>query len=290
MLYRPQDPPQHAREDLPTRGPLESYLGPGSDTVAEFVEWRKLAEARTAACMKQHGFEYFPEVPAASDIQMLDGPEWGSREFVEKYGYGAWTEVTNPAGAFSYAEPSSAEGRAYRSSLSPTAREEYDTALRGEVLSERAGTVHRAGGGCADIGDDGLSPEQKYLVSVRDEARDFLETLPLDPAFAELDAEWSECIAGQGMTYRSPSQAQEAFMTEAMDYIENGDHGGVDPFATPHAEERAGHERRVALADLECRETLDYDTRRTAIAHELQARYVAEHQADLDLLAEALAP
>lgn len=239
----PGDPPQHGRADLPTRGPLESYL---------------------------------------------DGPEWGSREFVEKYGYGAWTEVTNPAGAFSYAKPSSAEGRAYRSSLSPTAREEYDTALWGEVLSERAGTVHR--GGCADIGDDGLSPEQEYLMSVRDEARDFLESLPLDPAFTELDAEWSECIAGQGMTYRSPAQAQEAFMTEAMDYIEDGDHGGVDPFTTPHAEERAGHERRVALADLECRESLDYDTRRTAIAHELQARYVAEHRADLDLLAEALAP
>lgn len=275
--------------ELPLRGPLEEVIGFGQvDGPAGLVEAMMLEASTTAVCMSRLGFEYYPDIPAVADIEEATGPEWGSREFAERYGYGLWIEPDEMSGGFGWAHSPNPEARAYLSSLSATAREAYETALRGDIVSQKNGTTHREGG-CAELAQEGLTADDPFLRGVREAAIEYFESLPGDPAFAQLDAEWSECMAGEGLRYRSPHEARESFMASVQEYFEDGDHGGIEPLKTPHALERAEEEMRVALADLECRESLDYDRRHTVIAYERQADYIAEHRADLDLLVEASA-
>src|SRR5690606_20878430 len=145
---------------------------------------------------------------------------------------------------------------------------------------------HREGG-CAETAGAGI-PSDPFLRGVRAEAEEFLLSIPQDPALSGLDEEWSVCMAGEGLSLRSPHEARESFMRDALAYLADGDHGGIDPFATPHALERAAEEKRVALADLECRELLDYEGRFTEIEHELQAAYVQAHRADVEAIPAAL--
>ena len=52
----------------------------------------------------------------------------------------------------------------------------------------------------------------------------------------------------------------------------------------------AAEERRVAVADFECRETTDWAARHRAVEIELQQEYVDAHLADLEALVDAMAP
>ena len=280
--------PSPGPSPLPGQGPLEAYVGVAAsvEDAAGWVEHMRRSATWTAACMARQGFEYYPAIPAAEDIDVADGPQPGSREFTERYGYGAWIEVDEYGGGFGYAEPPNPEERAYLSSLSQGAREAYETALWGEIVSEMGGVTHREGG-CAETAGEGI-PSDPFLRSVREEAEEFLLSIPQDPALSGLDEEWSVCMAGEGMSLRSPHEVRESFMRDALAYLADGDHGGIDPFATPHALERAEEEKRVALADLECRELVGYDHRYTEIEHELQAAYVEAHRADLEALLAAL--
>ena len=283
----PSNPAASSATELPLRGPLEELIGFGQvDGPAGLVETMMLEASTTAVCMSRLGFEYYPDIPAVADIEEATGPEWGSREFAERYGYGLWIEIEDMSGGFGWTESPNPEGRAYLSSLSATAREAYESALWGDIVSQKNGTTRREGG-CAELAQEGLTADDPFLRGVREAAIEYFESLPGDPAFAQLDAQWSECMAGEGLRYRSPHEARESFAASVTAYFEDGDHGGIEPMKTAHALERAAEELRVAIADLECRESLDYDRRQTVIAHELQAAYVETNRADLDLLAEA---
>lgn len=90
----PGSPEPGSAEELPLRGPLEEHIAWGEvDGAAAFVEGMKLEASRTAVCMSRLGFEYYPAIPAAEDVEEAAGPEWGGREFTERYGYGAWNEI-----------------------------------------------------------------------------------------------------------------------------------------------------------------------------------------------------
>lgn len=62
--------------------------------------------------------------------------------------------------------------------------------------------------------------------------------------------------------------------------------GGV---SSADVDEYAAAERRLALADQDCRDATDWTARRRAVEHELQQEYVDTHRADLDALVAALA-
>lgn len=161
----------------------------------------------------------------------------------------------------------------------------YETALGGPIIAEDANSVTRSGGcsGSAHRGIDS-SGEEAYLKEVRDAALDFLAYLPTSSAFDELKAEWSACLRDAGLVEQSPFAAQMRISDESnAAWV-----GGEQPGAALRSE-RAAEEIAIAVADLDCREELDYDARHLAISHELQADYVRDHQADLDAVAAAAA-
>ena len=88
-------------------------------------------EELTAACMQREGFEYVPYTGNASfTMGDEDGPEWGTREFAEQYGYGA---VDSPGRTSAEDEASTDPdpNEAYVNSLSESEQQAYWETLYG---------------------------------------------------------------------------------------------------------------------------------------------------------------
>ncbi len=269
----------------PPLGPLEEYLGFGDTvrSVEELVAQVAARENLIAVCMAQQGFEYTPQVPAVDDIEYIDGPAPGTREFVEKWGYGFWSSPPDGGGGSYMYSVDDDPNWTRLEEMTPAGREAFETALWGPVTETGAdGSVSRNGGGCTDGASSPTGSEAAYLTGVRDEAFAFLEALGDDPRFAEVDAAWASCMADAGLAYARPSAAQQAFLDEMI--AETAD-GVLDADV---AAERAPEEVRVAVADLDCQEATDWVARHRAIEFELQQEYVDAHRADLEALAAAL--
>lgn len=278
----PGPSPAAAPVDLGEPGPLEAYLGLEAATASDVLVDAARRENGIAACMAKQGFEYWPLIPAGSDVVAGEGPARGTRAFAEAYGYGIWVTPDGEPGQFTY-EVSGGPNQDYVEGLSEGAREAYETALHGPVLSEDENQTTR-GGGCMDTGAVGAAAgDVAYLAGVEAEAWRHLTGLGTDSRFADVDAAWASCMADAGHAFPTPEAAYLAVVEEVT----------TAPAEVWQDEEelarRAAEEQRLALADLGCQEATDWAARHRAIELELQQEYVDEHRADLEALAEALA-
>ena len=267
-------------------GPLEAYLRfsdelDSPETIAARVTWR---ENLTAACMAAQGFEYIPVVPTPEDIEFEEGLLAGTPEYVEQYGYGIWKQPSASGGY--HWDIGANPNDTLVAAMSDAGRDAYVTALSGPVISENHedGSVMREGG-CSSAADTPVGDDVAYLVNVRREASEFLATLDQDTRFADIDAAWASCMADAGFGDRTPRAAQERIQQEQLAAFVDG----VAPEASVIAD-GAAEERRVAVADFECRYTTDWTARHRAVEIELQQDYVDAHLADLEALVDAMAP
>lgn len=269
-----------------TPGPLERYLGDavGARTQGDVAAELAVHEESVAACMAEQGFEYVPMVMVPGSFEASDEPLRGSREFAETYGYGIWHGPEIEPGQFTYMLDDSAN-QAYRASLSPEAQAAYDVALMGQRTNLGDGTVSYDGTGCTEGPALRDSPEAEYLRGVRQEVSDYLQSLwdGADPRLAEVDAAWASCMRDAGYDDDSPHAAEQRVIDEVT-----AAYGSGSALTTAQTDERAADERRLALADQDCRDATDWTTRRRAVEHELQQEYVDAHRADLDALVAAL--
>ena len=267
-------------------GPLETYLGftgelDSPETIATRVTWR---ENLTAACMADQGFDYIPVVPTPDDLELEEGPLPGTPDYVEQYGYGIW-KPPMASGGYTW-DKGIDPNDALVAAMSDAGLAAYETALWGPVVSEdpNDGSVLREGG-CSSAADTPIGDDIAYLVTVRQEAMDFLATIDQDSRLADVDAAWASCMADAGFADRSPRAAQERFLQEQLAAFVDG--GGPEPSVVTAG---AAEERRVAVADLECREATDWTARHRAVELEVQQEYVDAHLADLEALVDAMAP
>lgn len=212
------------------------------------------------------------------------GPLPGSREFVEAYGFGISTQETGGAG-WTFSGTQAPEQLAYLEGMSAAETEAYNTALYGPVTDDPASDdqgVYRAGG-CAVPSNEGASDDGLDLI--RSEANAFLMGLANHSALDDLNREWSACMADSGYTEASPSSLKARLDAEFMELSAGGGPGGS---ALEPDSELVETEMILALADLECREKLDYDARSLEIRHTLQQDYLTANQADLDRLQQAI--
>jgi len=278
------DPPSPPVQPPP--GPLETYLGfsdelDSPETIAARVTWR---ENLTATCMAAEGFEYIPVVPTPEDIEFEEGPLPGTPEYVEQYGYGIWKPPSTSGGY--HWEKGVDPNEALVAAMSDAGRAAYETALLGPVVSENPddGSVMREGG-CSSAADTPMGDDVAYLVTVRREAMAFLSTIDQDTRFADVDASWASCMADAGFGDRSPRAAQERIQQEHLAASVDG----VAPGGSV-VTDGATEERRVAVADLQCRDATDWTARHRAVELELQQEYVDAHLAELEALVDAMAP
>ena len=281
---RPAAPTEDARTPAPL-GPLELYLGDvvGGRTQGEVAAELAEREEAVAACMAEQGFEYVPVVMVPGSFEASDDPLRGTREFAEAYGYGVWRGPEIEPGQYTYMLDDGAN-RAYRESLSPEAGAAYDVALMGQPTDLGGGTVSYDGTGCQDVLSQHGSAEAEYLRGVRDEISDFLESLWAgdDPRLAEIDAAWASCMRDAGYDDDSPRAAEQRVIDEIT-----AAYGSASAPSPGQVDERAAAERRLALADQDCRDATDWTARRRAAEHQLQQEYVDAHRTDLDALVAA---
>lgn len=278
-----------------TAGPLTALLSPvfdWFDPLAPGAVDGHLAdvaarEDRTASCMREKGFEYWPRVPGRDDVDVVtDGWDRDGREFAAAYGYGLADQPARvngsvtidygPADDGPHREPE--PNAAYRESLSPAAQAEYDVALDGEVVesgtTEGGGTWQRRAGGCLDVWAVTAHP-------VLDEANEFLATITADGAFDEVNALWSACMSRAGYAYPSPAAAEDAYRDEWWDLRQAAGTGPLPP-------ELGERERATALASWDCRAEVGYAERAAAIQVEVEQRWIDAHRAELDAWAAEL--
>lgn len=267
-------------------GPLEEILGWAAVAVGsaqDVIEQERRVQDAIAACMAEQGFSYIPAVPSPEEITIFEGPARGSPAFVQLYGYGILNGGGEQAGSFmvELTDPNDELLQA----MSDAERTAYEVAMYGTVSSAGADGAEYRGGGCQDEGFQvitGLTaPGGDPAAAVIDEATAFLLELHTDAAFDALNAEWATCLGTQGWTYASPFDAEARFGAVLEDQFD-GDPLPAEELAALRQEEKA-----VALADLTCREQVDYLDRYNAIDLQLQANYVETNAADLALLGDA---
>lgn len=257
-------------------GPLEELLGWVADRTADdVVASIAYREEATAACMAAEGFEYWPAVPAASEVTEGTGASPGTPEFVERYGYGVWEAPAEGAGLS--VEIDDSRNGTYREGLSAAARGAYDEALMGPVVAEGPGGSITRSGGCSSAYENPGGAAAP--TAVREEAVAYLLALVEDPRFGEVDGAWAACMAEAGYTFRSPLAAEESVVTAYGEAVADG-----QPPTSAETREGAETEQRLAAADHACRAETDWAARHRAIEVQLQQEYVDAHRADLEAL------
>ncbi|GAA2246269.1 hypothetical protein N1031_16210 [Herbiconiux moechotypicola] len=269
-------------------------------------------QEKAAACMKEQGFEYTPDTASTPMVSSESlGMEWGSDEFVQKYGYGI---STDPFGDLQgdhgeYVDPntdyleslSEAEAAAYNEALwgipaDPGAAEggEVTESESTEPLAydwTKAGCMgaaqHEVDGG-QHVWDD---PEFADLLEGMNATTTEAQSSP------ELDGpneDWSACMAEAGLGGFTAKLDAPNAVTERYGEITGSDaqfesngitiSGQADDVDTAVLAEVQAWEIEVATADLRCATETGYQEVADRVEREIEQRFVDEHRAELDAM------
>lgn len=285
--------------DSPLAPYVDALYGGGSDE--ELAARNDTMQNAAAACMKEQGFPYQPDPGSGISVQAdgEGGVEWGTRAFAEQYGYGVvsspfapaagdeGTEIVDPNADY-LATLSDGERAAWKAALygapvdGPTAPTEWDWTKAGCLGAAAHEADLAAGAASAD-------PEAQGLI-------DELDSLPEKAASADAvvaaERRWSDCLATAG----HPGYAHRADpMTDFSDR-----YGALARPGEPPADGAAGadvdqaaldalqeEEIAVAVADLDCAASTDYDDLLAAEQQRLDQEFVDRNRAALDALVAA---
>ena len=192
-------------------------FGTSVDITASATQARREDEGREreriiGECMAAQGFDYLP-APVA-DIEVIQPPDEGidptSREHAEKYGFGAGGAII----VVGYGADPNAE---YVASLSPSARDAYGVALRGDLpdidapedadpqavrdmYPELATPQGCEGEAFRQLTSGRVDLVRRELVDELDELN---ERVDADRRIVNAKAAWVGCMAGKGHAYRT---------------------------------------------------------------------------------------
>lgn len=299
--------------------PLNQYMSSSADLEKSPEDWEKESEANNkkveelvAACMKEEGFKYTPNVDQGGTVIMSGGEDdmWkpDDREWVSQYGYGminypGQEEMMNPSDGEEYTDPnqdyvqslSESEQKAYQETLwgpQPTEEEMNDPEFEWEYDPENAGCYGTAQeeiwGGMGVSGDDEFKP----LMDALDEFYSAQYSEEGEPM--KIDAKWSSCMADAGHPdLKRQFDAQNSFSEEINKFYEGLDPEDMqdpnfDPSKDPAMQELQKEEITMALADLDCREKVDYRQEQLKEQFALEEQFIKEHKAELEAYKAAM--
>ena len=281
--------PEEVREGP---GPLSEIAmsgGLAGDDAGSVIAAMTRREEAVAACMHEAGFSYAPQIPQPDQVTFHpdDTEVLGPVEFAERYGYGMWHPPDN-GGGIEFAMTEDPEHTAYLASMSDTEAAAYETALWGPIIEEGPdGSVSREGG-CRDRWSEPPGrdeAERAHLRGVADEMYAFFDTLADDPAFDDLNREWSACLREAGYDAARPEDARGQAEATFAAALEAADYQLTAAMVAEHG----SAEIALATADAVCREQVDYEARHATIQWDLEQEYVDAHAADLEAYRSALA-
>lgn len=264
--------------------PLSAFLGGDVEfDEDEYEATEREVQESIAACMADEGFEYVPvDVNAAyaeEDLEAQDTEEW-----VAQHGYGIAT-ADEPAGE----EPTEDPNADYVEALSPGEQQAYYDTLYGpmpsedELADDGSYAYDWQDAGCQGAADhevrgDVLAPGSEH-DALLEAMGELYERVAESPDMVDLDAEWSACMADAGHTdLEDPNAAWERAMDDA-NALWGED--GSEPSDEATAAVREA-EIELALADLRCREELDYDDGMLTVQFALEEQFIEDHRAELE--------
>lgn len=260
--------------------------------------------------MKDEGFEYTP-LQQASVVSRgagddVDDVEWSpdKREWVEKYGYGIvsnpWGEQAASDGGTEVEDPN----QAHIGTLSAAETEAYYAALYGEMSEvttsaddEEAATPEydwKTAGCSGKASHESMSATddvyQQFSELTKDMNNLYAEVEGSDGVL-ELDKQWSACMEPAGFSFTRKIDAEEAIGKElgtlggVPDGVNDGDLTDKDK---AKAAELGKKEIKTALADLDCREKLDYTDKKLKLQFAAEEKFIADNKAELEQFKAAI--
>ena len=283
------------------------------DQQAELDAQERKQEEAVAACMQDEGFEYVP-VTGTSQVYMADDDEWDpdSRDWVEQYGYGVFSTPWDDDEATGEEEIDDPNAE-YTELLSESELAAYNATLYGDEPSEEQMGDPDFDWGSLDQGCYGEAMNEAYDADEIDalyeefdplitKMTDLYDAALSSDAQIALEAEWASCMEGKDFAefasrddaQSSVYEKQEELYTAQNEASEQIDWESVtdeeaealmaesDPAGSPEWVEAQENEVVLALADLECRDETDYDSKTLANQFELEEQFIADNKAELE--------
>lgn len=279
-------------------------------------------EEKVAECMAAEGFDYTPVdysqggfgISYSSDD--LD-VEWGSREFAEKYGYGA---TTNPWGDIE--EPMVEEdpqewvdpNQDYVMSMSETEQTAYYNALYGdqsryEDFTEEDWETYEwnwEDGGCQgwaqnEIYGDMMGGSDSEFSALFDDLNAMYEASQTDPRLTAALDKWSACMADKGYPglaeiwdaqnqfYEKQNAIYDEFYTDDLDWenMTEADWADIERQIQDRLAELTDEEIAMATAEWDCKDESGYADAEYEVMFEYQTEFFNTHKDELEAYAES---
>ncbi|GEN80997.1 hypothetical protein AFE02nite_27310 [Actinotalea fermentans] len=281
--------------------------------MGDAIDQHTAVQEDVAACMNALGFEYTPldPGPALEDVRTATdlGLEPGTREYAEQFGFGITTDDMGYY-AMSAAQLDDPNTR-YVEQLSPEARAEYDRALWGSPEEvDAADPQSGEGQGCfaqaqASAGAM-LEASGEFDPDVFfQEQMAMREAIQSDDRVVGLHPAWASCMADAGFP-GLVTPGDNLFTGDAMLAIRTefdarlvALQGAITDVDDPSIklglaalqakQELAEREIAMAVADVDCRDSSGYADALLEVEIEYQAQFYADHKAEFDAYADAVA-
>ena len=273
-------------------------------------------EERVAACMAELGFDYTP-VDTGLGYELVEpDAELGTREFAEQYGYGISTDpdgfLAGGREQFLADEPPADPNEEYVAAMSEAERNAYLTALWGTGVNDEAAEPGDTGDGDAltepvdpaDLGCQGRARDEVERATRWRDTPGFelaregdvaaAERAAADRRVTEAIVDWGACMADAGYPgFEALEDPIDAFVAEVNAANEDAYAGlGVDPredevraawarldVALARIAER---ETAVAVADVDCQESVGYRQTLTAVKAEFEQELYDAHRVEIE--------
>jgi hypothetical protein len=271
-------------------------------------------EENIAACMAALGFEYNMRPDAGGTIIIMggaddDGPQWGSRNFVETYGFAISTDPWGSRMAVDdvdgprevWVDPN----QELFDNMSESELQAWQEALWGPPWEgdweDWDWTIH---GGCSGQAQGAIwgsrtTPEQ--FLPLEEEMNNLWSNIQSDPRISALNTEWATCMSTAGYPgFTAANDIQmdlwaewdiiqgwearnEVFNSWNWDLNPEGPSEDMLPQPDP-AEVAAFTEREIALAiaDFNCRAAVDFDAASHQVTLDWQQRFVDQNRGELE--------
>ena len=284
-------------------------------------------EELIAACMADLGFTYYPEVGTMTSV-VTSGNDWliNDPEWVGTWGFGVvmWPgvpsggidgqigDLTGPRRNAEHRDSlSTAERTAHERALwgasnpyhsgmwfgAPPADAVYDPEAAAEFDADPAnwGCQRRAVEQMIAESPRGLRESDEFMP-LFDAIEQFREQLTLSAT--EADRDWATCMHDAGFAeFDRRPDFDALFRDEAFRLSQEIVNSGritqvsripLQRWDAPEMETLFQQEIDTALADLDCRTATNWNTRQQAAVFELEAQFVADHQAQFNALRAAV--
>lgn len=298
------DPTKESSED--SYGPLYDYLSAmdmGQEWTQEDYDQQDLKrEELIAECMAKEGFEYTPDTNNGGTVISSDdqeGPEWGTLEFAQQYGYGFSTypgQEDMDGQQQEYVDPN----EDYVTSLSESEQLAYSETLYGpqpteeemQNMQDESWEYDWSKAGCygsaqheVETDTSANAWEDPDFADLFDAINSLYEESSKDPEVQALNQEWSSCMADAGYPdVADKNLAYEVIMNEQNE-LYNGDDGtGTEEPDQAKLDALKKKEIDMAVADWKCADAMDYQDKYQEIDFRLQQKFVDDHADQLDAL------